>query len=124
MTATTIPFPIVSDEGRDAAQLLVATRSGGWCEICASADADEWHPRKSLLHGGTWNPANLLHTCRSCNKRLGRVGSASTRYYRLGWCLRPGQDPTLVPAQINHGHRFGLFLLRTDGEYDAYSEVI
>ena len=83
-----------------AARRLIVARSGGVCEGCGVAPAAEIHHRLFKSRLGFGNPANGLHVCGFGNNQNGSChGTAHAGYIgeSLGWSIRSGFDPLLVP---------------------------
>lgn len=81
-----------------SARREVATRSGGVCELCAAAQAQEWSHRVSRGRLGGWRAANGVHMCPPCHRwchsepELARAG---------GWHVTTGEDPAVVPVWLS-----------------------
>jgi len=84
-----------------AARRLIVARSGGVCEGCGVAPAAQIHHRLFKSRSGFGNPANGLHVCGfGNNQNDGCHGTAHAGYVgeSLGWSIRSGFDPLLVPT--------------------------
>ena len=83
------------------ARRLIATRSGGVCEGCGVAPAAQIHHRLFKSRLGFGNPANGLHVCVGAagGNIDGCHGTAHSGYIgeSVGWSIRSGFDPLLVP---------------------------
>lgn len=75
-------------------------RSRGICEGCGLAKAAQAHHRKYRSRGGLSDLANALHLCGSGN-HTGCHGTAHTaKGEALGWSIRSGFDPLVVPVLL------------------------
>jgi len=85
-----------------AARRLIVARSGGVCEGCGVAPASQIHHRLFKSRLGFGNPANGLHVCVGAvgGNIDGCHGTAHAGYIgeSLGWSIRSGFDPLLVPT--------------------------
>jgi 5-methylcytosine-specific restriction protein A len=100
---------------------LVKARSGGGCEKCGNAMAEQIHHRRPRASGGsrrsdTNSPANLLHICARCHAE---IESHRNWGYVNGWLLQQHQDPTKVPVVLRHG----TVLLTDTGEVERAYQV-
>lgn len=82
-----------------AVRNLIAERSQGVCEACGVLPAQQIHHRLYKSRLGVGNPANGLHVCGvggtdGCHAvaHAGHIGES------LGWAIRSGHDPLLVPV--------------------------
>jgi 5-methylcytosine-specific restriction endonuclease McrA len=78
-------------------------RSGGICEFCGIARAQEMHHRKSRGVGGQWSPANILHLCNTCHRRATLY---PTWAKTLGLRVLRADNPELVPVTRDSGTVF------------------
>jgi len=53
---------------------IVENRSQGVCELCLSRAARQKHHKKLKSQGGLDFPANIIHLCVKCHKRLHDTG--------------------------------------------------
>lgn len=83
--------------GERSTREAVWPRSGGVCEYCRSARAQEMHHRKSRGVGGRWSPANILHLCSRCHHRF--TNEARVEGYERGVLLRRNQEPQEVAVR-------------------------
>lgn len=75
-------------------------RSGRICEGCGHAEAREAHHRQFRSRGGSDEIVNLLDLC-GWGNHTGCHGVAhSPEGEALGWSVRSGFDPAVVPALI------------------------
>lgn len=72
----------------------VAARSGGVCEFCGQAPAEQMHHRLHRSHGGDEAVWNLLHLCHKCHHRA----HYHTDRYDDGLAVRSGFDPMTTPV--------------------------
>lgn len=111
--------PRVAPEVRDA----VLVRSGGRCEVAATADCvargrslespvgmSQHHRRPGRMGGskaaGTNEAANLLAICGSGTTGChGAIESNRTEALAFGWLLHAGQDPAVQPVRLWDGRR-------------------
>lgn len=93
------------------ARRIVRDRSGGLCEVCASATAWEWHHRKNRSQGGLWSPENGLHLCSRDHRWITEHPASS---WVKGWSVRGSGDPSITPVFMA---RWGYVLLTEDGSY-------
>jgi hypothetical protein len=78
---------------------LIKQRSRGICEGCGLAPATQAHHRQYRSRGGADIAQNALHLCGSGN-HTGCHGKAHNEGEPIGWSIRSGFDPLLVPALI------------------------
>lgn len=98
---------------------IVKARSGGVCEGCGQARANDWSHRVGEGVGGPWCPSNGLHLCRiACH---GFIGAEPTAARDLrGWRLDSWDDPLELPARH---WLHGFVLLDVDGGMTRVGEV-
>jgi hypothetical protein len=73
-------------------------RSRGVCEGCGVSQATQAHHRQYRSRGGSDLLSNALHLCGSGN-HTGCHGIAHTLIgEQLGWSIRSGFDPAIVPV--------------------------
>jgi hypothetical protein len=76
----------------------VPSRSGGICEFCGLQRATELHHRKNRSQGGEWSPANCLHLCAKCHRKV----TVNPDWARsLGLSVKSTEDPEKVPVTRN-----------------------
>jgi 5-methylcytosine-specific restriction endonuclease McrA len=68
----------------------VPGRSGGSCEYCALARAQDMAHRRATGVGGRWSPANVLHLCRRCHRRAHDYPQWA---HAVGLRLKQGENP-------------------------------
>lgn len=80
------------------ARALVATRSGGLCEVgestCIAAD---WHHRKNRSAGGLWSASNGLDVCRTHHQWITEHPAAARMW---GWSVPSWGHPAATPAWL------------------------
>ena len=96
---------------------LVQIRSQGVCERCGAAPGVQLHHRRPRSMGGSKRAdtnvaSNSLHLCVNCHAATESDRELS---YRMGWLVRQGRDPAMVPV-----FRMGTWvLLNNDGGYET-----
>jgi len=110
------PPPEFSEKyGKDT----VHARSDGVCERCGLVRAEEWHHRLNRSQGGTWDPANGLHLCRSCHRVV--TGSGQDLFDN-GWRIRRDDPRPASKIPVLH-HAWGFILLDSEGGIHRRSEL-
>jgi len=97
---------------------VVHARSGGVCERCGHARAEEWHHRLNRGQGGTWDPANGLHLCKPCHRD---VGASDQTLFDNGWRIRRKDPRPASDVPVLHW-RLGMVRLDSDGNYHFHPE--
>lgn len=100
------------------AREIVYERSGGVCEICASARAVNFHHRQARGRGkvGAWTPSNGLHLCGSGSTGChGHVTTHPAVSREQGWSVPSWRNPADVPVWIA---RRGWVLLTDTGSIE------
>lgn len=107
-----------------AGRRAVAERSQGRCEVCGTGRATTWSHRQRRSAGGSWSPANGLHSCgdgtRGCEGRISAhrdpITGDPADVFALGLQVRAGEDPANVPVRLNHPvYGAGWWWLNDDG---------
>jgi len=107
-----------------AGRAAVASRSQGRCEVCGIRLATTWSHRKRRGQGGTWSPANGLHSCgdgtTGCEGAITAHRDPLTGepadVFALGLQVRSGDDPANVPVRLVHPvYGAGWWWLNEDG---------
>jgi hypothetical protein len=112
--------PVAPEE--TAAKAVVRARSGGVCEICGVARAENFSHRLAKGHGGPWLASNGLDACgwgnySGCHGE--RVHQQPTEAEQAGWLVRSGHDFRTIPVQ----HAWlGLVLLHDNGSTTPFEE--
>jgi hypothetical protein len=88
-----------------AIRAFVLVRASHICEGCGRAQADEVHHRQPRGSGGVHragaraanSPSNLIALCLACHRF---AEDHRTEAERVGWIVRHGYNPPIVPAKI------------------------
>lgn len=88
----------------------VRERSQGRCEVCGRRPATTWSHRKRRGAGGTWSPANGLHSCghgtSGCEGAITAHRDPLTGQpadvFALGLQVPATADPYDVPVRLAH----------------------
>jgi hypothetical protein len=101
------PCPMSGRPGPDwderSTREAVPGRSGGSCENCTLARAQDMAHRRASGLGGRWSPANILHLCRRCHRR---AHDYPTWAHSVGLRLKEGEDASQRPVVRENGTVF------------------
>lgn len=105
-------------------QRQIRQRSGGVCEGCGVREATQMHHCQYRSKGGPEVASNGLHLCGSGN-HTGCHGDAhgGKAAEAIGWSIRSGFDPLLVPKLLVVDGRQGWFRLDDEGGREPIAEA-
>ena len=105
--------------GEAKTRQLLAARSDGWCENCATRRAESVHHRRKQSQGGPWSASNCVHLCGSGTTGChGWVEHNPNDAAEMGFHLRPGDLPSQTPVW---SRLHGVVLLADDGSIHPIS---